>query len=114
VVAVLGAGLGIFTAVNNTSVMTAVSSDQRGFASGLVETTRQLGHSLGVSISSGVLQTTLAAAAIPELGYRDGFSEAASSMALVAGIGVLVVLLPVLRNRALPQPAPGPRFRPTE
>lgn len=114
VVAVLGAGLGIFTAVNNTSVMSAVSSDQRGFASGLVETTRQLGHSLGVSISSGVLQTTLAAAAIPELGYRDGFSEAASSMALVAGIGVLVVLLPVLRNRALPQAVPGPRFRPTE
>ena len=44
----------------------------------MVETTRQLGHSLGVSVSSGVLQTTLAAAAIPELGYRDGFSEAAS------------------------------------
>jgi len=114
VVAVLGAGLGVFTAVNNTGVMTSVSSDQRGFASGLVETTRQLGHSLGVSISSGVLQATLAAAAVPELGYRDGFSEAASSMALVAGIGVLVVLLPVLRNRVLPQPALGPRFHPTE
>jgi predicted MFS family arabinose efflux permease len=114
VVAVLGAGLGIFTAVNNTSVMTAVSPDQRGFASGLVETTRQLGHSLGVSISSGVLQTTLAAAALPALGYRDGFSEAASSMALVAGIGVLAVLMPVLSNRALPQAALGPRFHPTE
>ena len=38
---------------------------QRGFASGMVETTRQLGHSLGVSISSGVLQTSLAGAAIP-------------------------------------------------
>ena len=114
VVVVLGAGLGIFTAVNNTSVMTSVSADQRGFASGLVETTRQLGHSLGVSISSGVLQTALAAAAVPELGYRDGFSEAASSMALVAGIGVLVVLFPVFRNRVLPQPALDPRFRPTE
>jgi MFS family permease len=114
VVVVLGAGLGIFTAVNNTSVMTSVSPDQRGFASGLVETTRQLGHSLGVSISSGVLQTALAAAAVPELGYRDGFSEAASSMALVAGLGVLVVLFPVFRNRVLPQPALDPRFRPTE
>jgi hypothetical protein len=94
--------------------MTAVSSDQRGFASGLVETTRQLGHSLGVSVSSGVLQATLAAAAVPELGYRDGFSEAASSMALVASIGVLVVLFPVLKNRVLPQPALGQRFHPTE
>lgn len=114
VVALLGAGLGVFTAVNNTAVMASVSADQRGFASGLVETTRQLGHSLGVSISSGVLQTTLAAAALPEIGYRDGFSEAASTMGMVAAFGVLVVLYPVLRNRVLPQPALGPRFRPTE
>jgi DHA2 family multidrug resistance protein-like MFS transporter len=114
VVALLGAGLGIFTAVNNTAVMAAVSPDQRGFASGLVETTRQLGHSLGVSISSGVLQTTLAAATIPELGYREGFSEAATAMGMVAAVGVLVVLYPVLSGRLLPQPALGRRFRPTE
>ena len=98
VVAVLGAGLGVFTAVNNTAVMASVGADQRGFASGLVETTRQLGHSIGVSVSSGVLQTSLAAAALPELGYRDGFSDAASTMALVAAAGVLIVLYPVLRS----------------
>jgi hypothetical protein len=113
-VALLGAGLGVFTSVNNTAVMASVGADHRGFASGMVETTRQLGHSLGVSISSGVLQTTLAAAAIPELGYRDGFSEAASAMALVAALGVLVVLYPVLRTRLSPQAALGPRFHPTE
>jgi predicted MFS family arabinose efflux permease len=99
VVALLGAGLGAFTAVNNTAVMASVTPEQRGFASGLVETTRQLGHSLGVSVSSNVLQATLAAAAIPALGYRDGFSEAASAMALVAAVGVLVVVYPVFRGR---------------
>ncbi len=115
VVAVLGAGLGVFTSVNNTAVMSSVGADNRGFASGLVETTRQLGHSLGVSVSSGVLQTTLAASIIPEIGYRDGFSEAASSMALVAAVGVLVVLYPVLTGRkAFLLAALGPRFRPTE
>jgi predicted MFS family arabinose efflux permease len=114
VVAILGAGLGVFTAVNNTAVMASVGPDQRGFASGLVETTRQVGHSIGVSISSGVLQTSLAAAALPELGYREGFSEAASAMGLVSAVGVLVVLYPVLRNGALPLPALRPRFRPTE
>jgi predicted MFS family arabinose efflux permease len=107
-VALIGAGLGLFTAVNNTAVMSSVGADQRGFASGLVETTRQLGHSLGVSISSGVLQTTLAAAAIPELGYRDGFSEAASTMGLVSAIGVVVVLYPVLKRREWLLRAPGP------
>ena len=114
VVILLGAGLGVFTAVNNTAVMASVGGDQRGFASGMVETTRQLGHSLGVSVSSGVLQSTLAAAAIPELGYRDGFSDAASAMALVCGIGVVVVLYPLVRSRGLPRLALGLRFRPTE
>jgi predicted MFS family arabinose efflux permease len=114
VVALLGGGLGMFTSVNNTAVMASVTAEQRGFASGLVETTRQLGHSLGVSISSGVLQTTLAVAAIPELGYRDGFSEAASTMGLVAVLGVAVALYPLVRTRLSLQGAPGPRFRPTE
>ena len=86
--------------------MSSVGADQRGFASGLVETTRQLGHSLGVSISSGVLQTSLAAAAVPSLGYLEGFSEAASVMGLVAGLGVLVVLYPVVRELTIsPRPA---------
>ena len=101
IAALLGAGLGVFTAVNNTSVMTSVSSDQRGFASGMVETTRQLGHSLGVSISSGVLATSLAAASVPELGYLDGFAEAATVMGFVAAVGVLVVLYPIARNVVL-------------
>jgi hypothetical protein len=114
VVALLGGGLGVFTSVNNAAVMASVTARQRGFASGLVETTRQLGHSLGVSVSSGVLQATLAAAAIPQIGYRDGFSEAASAMSLLAALGVLVVLYPVLRDRVFPQPVLGPRFRPTE
>ncbi len=99
VVALLGAGLGVFTAVNNTAIMSSVTAEQRGFASGLVETTRQLGHSLGVTVSSGILQTSLAAATISELGYRDGFSEAASAMAIAAAAGILIVLYPVVRGQ---------------
>ncbi len=102
VVCVLGAGLGCFTAVNNTAVMGYVTSEQRGFASGLVETTRQLGHSLGVSLSTGVLTSTLAAASVPSLGYRAGFSEATLLMGMVSAAGVLVVLYPNLRSAHLP------------
>lgn len=106
IAALLGGGLGVFTAVNNTAVMSSVSSDQRGFASGLVETTRQLGHSLGVSVSSGVLATSLAAASVPSLGYLDGFAEAATVMGFVAALGVVVVLYPMLRGlRLSPRPA---------
>jgi MFS transporter, DHA2 family, methylenomycin A resistance protein len=114
VVAVLGAGLGIFTAVNNTAVMSSVSADQHGFASGMVETTKQLGHSLGVSISSGVLQATLAAAVVPALGYREGFSEAATVMGIVSAIGVLVVLYPSIRSAiSVGSALPPERMTPT-
>ncbi len=107
VVAVLGAGLGSFTAVNNTAVMRSVAADQRGFASGLVETTRQLGHSVGVSLSSGLLAASIAAAAVPAAGYRTGFSDAALLMGLVSASGVLAVLYPTLRARLQPGRAVG-------
>lgn len=103
--ALLGAGLGAFTSVNNTAVMTSVAPDQRGFASGLVEMTRQLGHSLGVSISSTLLSAALAAAALPDQGYRAGFAEAALVMGLVSTAGVLFVLYPALRTRRAALPA---------
>jgi hypothetical protein len=54
-----------------------------------------------VSISSGVLATSLAAASVPELGYLDGFAEAATVMGFVATLGVLVVLYPIARNLVL-------------
>jgi MFS family permease len=101
VVAVLGAGLGVFTTVNNTAVMGSVRADERGLAGGLVETTRQLGHSLGVSLSSSVLAGALATAAVPMIGYREGFSAAASLMGLVATAGVVAVLYPLLRHQRL-------------
>jgi DHA2 family multidrug resistance protein-like MFS transporter len=99
VVAVLGAGLGIFTTVNNTAIVGSVRADERGLATGLVETTRQLGHSLGVSLSSSVLATALVTAAVPMVGYREGFSSAASLMGMVAAAGVVAVLYPVVRPR---------------
>jgi hypothetical protein len=95
----LGGGLGTFTTVNNTAVMTAVAPEQRGLASGLVESTRQLGHSLGVSVSSGILAASLAASAIPEVGYNEGFVAASSTMGVVAALGVGIVLYPMLFKR---------------
>ena len=41
-------------------------------------------------------------------------AEAATAMGMVAAIGVLIVVYPVLRGRLVPQLVLGPRFRPTE
>jgi hypothetical protein len=106
-VAALGAGQGAFTAINNTAVLSSVGADQRGFASGLTELTRHLGHTLGVSLASSVLATSVVAARIPESGYREGFSAAATSMAALAALGVALVLLSSRRPRLTGALLPG-------
>ncbi len=96
IAALLGAGLGGFTTVNNTAVMSGAPAGERGFASGMVETTRQLGHSIGVSLSSSIMAGSLAglAAADLPLAYADGFQRAALAMGIMAGLGLLAIILP--------------------
>ena len=69
-----------------------VAADQRGFAAGLIETTRQLGHSLGISLASAILATSLLTASSPQLGYQLGFTAATTIMAALAALGVVVVM----------------------
>jgi MFS transporter, DHA2 family, methylenomycin A resistance protein len=107
IVIMLGGGLGGFTTVNNTAVMSMAPDDQHGFASGLVETTRQLGHAVGVSLSSSFMGSALAQVAEPGPGhYVDGFQQAALAMGLVAALGVAVLLWPRLRG-TIPSPSSG-------
>ena len=108
----LGAGLGGFTAVNNTAVMSGAPHDKLGFASGMVETTRQLGHSVGVSLSSSIMASALAGVAIVDLpaAYADGFQRAALAMGILATLGLLAIVLPNLprRGAAGVRPAAAP------
>ena len=96
IAAMLGAGLGGFTTVNNTAVMSGAPAGKRGFASGMVETTRQLGQSIGVSLSSSIMAGSLAgvAAADLPLAYADGFQRASLAMGIMAGLGLLAIILP--------------------
>jgi MFS family permease len=94
--AALGFGLGGFTTTNNASVMGSVDPSQRGLASGMVETTRQLGHSIGVSMSSSIMAEALLgvpAIALPAA-YAAGFQQAALAMGIVAALGVVATILP--------------------
>jgi MFS transporter, DHA2 family, methylenomycin A resistance protein len=99
--AVLGASLGGFTTVNNTAVMGLAAADKRGLASGMVETTRQLGHSVGVSLSSSIMAGALVGVAAPDLAaaYADGFQRSALAMGILSWLGVLGLILPYLPSR---------------
>ncbi len=99
---VLGGGLGGFTTVNNAAVMGHAGAGKRGFASGIVETTRQLGHSVGVTMSSSIMAGALAGAAPAALAtaYANGFQQATLLMGTCTAVGLLTMLAPyVLANR---------------
>lgn len=52
-------GTNAFNTVNNATVMSTLPVEHRGFASGMLETTRDLGHALGATLSSIVMAMVL-------------------------------------------------------
>ena len=110
----LGAGLGGFTTVNNTAVMSHAGAGKRGFASGMVETTRQFGHSVGVTLSSTIMAGALVGVSTEELpaAYATGFQQATLLMGGFAALALLSALVPYMgrssgtrRRRPAEQPA---------
>lgn len=97
----LGGGLGGFTTVNNTSIMSHAGDGKRGFASGMVETTRQLGHSVGVTLSSTIMAGALVGVAPADLpgAYANGFQQAALMMGGFTLLGLLASVTPSLGRR---------------
>jgi predicted MFS family arabinose efflux permease len=93
VAALLGGSQGAFSTVNNAAVIGSVAADERGSAAGLLETTRHLGHSLGVSLSGGVLESLVAGAAAAELSsaYQRGFEQSSLAMGVLAGLAVVAI-----------------------
>jgi len=100
--------------------MSAVSGNLRGFASGMLETTRQGGHMFAVplvsSIMTGVAGATLTAQTDPAL-YIRGFQAACMVVGCIGLIAMAFAFVPEGRyegkfKRAAPVrlvDSPGPR-----
>ena len=99
--ALLGASQGAFSTVNNTAVIGAARIAERGSAAGLLETTRHLGHSLGVSMSSGVLEALVVSVAAADLAgaYQRGFEQASLVMTALACLAVVGIVWSERRTR---------------
>lgn len=94
--AVLGVGLGLFTPANNAAIMRTVPVGQSGAASGILNMTRSLGTSLGLSLTGLVLAATAGNRASPHLVSR-GFT---SVCVFLAATSVVAALLANLRSSA--------------
>ena len=54
-------GTNMFNPINNATVMNSLALEHRGVASGMLETTRELGHALGATAAAGALALALPA-----------------------------------------------------
>jgi MFS family permease len=102
-------GTSVFNAPNNAQIMTSLP-ESRSFAAGMLETSTQMGHTVGTTISATVMGLTLPAAiglmtaqeAQPF--YRQGFQNAAMT---VVGIIILGSLVAIFRKASEKRAAPG-------
>jgi predicted MFS family arabinose efflux permease len=82
-------GTSIFNPINNAAVMSTLSADSRGFASGMLETTREMGHAIGATLSATALAMVLPAGIVllsdleAQPFYVEGFQLAAMLVVLV-------------------------------
>lgn len=83
--AAMGGGLGVASVASTSAGTVGVPDDERGVAAGLLNSTAQLGSSLGLAVS-----VPLVASAAPMTGYRLGFA-AAAAIAVAGALAALTV-----------------------
>lgn len=97
----LGTGSGMFMTTNNTRIMGTLDATYRGFASGMLETTRQYGHTLGVAVALVGLAAALAGDAVSgSEAVRAGFGQSALLMGVIAWLGVALAAYPMYAGQA--------------
>jgi len=87
----LGMSSGFFNTSNNTVIMSILPDEARGFSSGMLETTRQFGHTIAVSL--GAVAIGLAGASLRDTStptaMLEGFRLAELIMGSIAAVGVI-------------------------
>ena len=85
--------MGLLLASNNAAIMASMPEGQRGVASGMLETTRQIGHMLGVVVPVALLALATQAGETAAT-IQTGFIWSALAMGLVALLGVALARVP--------------------
>ena len=92
----ISVGTNIFNTVNNATVMSTLPTENRGFASGMLETTRDMGHATGATISSFIVAMIVPATIglmLPAESQRlhlEGFQVSALTVVGIMTIGAII------------------------
>jgi MFS family permease len=96
--ALIGAGLGLFTSPNNAGIMASVPAEQSGLASGLLNMSRGLGTAMGLAVTTAVFS------AFGGDGGTPAVVRSAASVAFVVLAGVAVVAAVITALGSSPEP----------
>ena len=112
---IFGAGVGSTWTVSTIGALEGVSEQQAGLASGLINTSQQVGGSLGVAILTTLaVQHTadlLAGGASLPAALTAGFQRGYTAALVFPAIGLLVALLMLKGARRAAEPSPAPHRR---
>ena len=91
----VGLGTSVFNTINNATVMNAIPLKHRGFASGMLETTRESGHGLGATISSAMFAILLPASVtvISAIDRQPFIREAFKATVMMVVITMLIAAI---------------------
>jgi hypothetical protein len=107
----IAVGMGFSFVPISIAALAGVRASEAGLASGLINTSQQIGGALGIAALSAVATSRtagdLASGSAPPYALTDGFQAAFVGGAGVAMVGVLVALLIVRRRDLGPAVAPA-------
>jgi EmrB/QacA subfamily drug resistance transporter len=106
----ISVGIGFSFVPISIAALAGVRASEAGLASGLINTSQQIGGALGIAALSSVATSTTAdevarGTTLP-FALTDGFQAAFVGGAAIAVVGILVALI-VVRGRDLREPAPA-------
>jgi EmrB/QacA subfamily drug resistance transporter len=106
---VIGVGIGFSFVPISIAALAGVQPAEAGLASGLINTSQQIGGALGIAmlstIATSATEDSLATGSILPEALVDGFSSAFLVGAIVAGLGVIAALT-LIRRDELESPVP--------
>jgi EmrB/QacA subfamily drug resistance transporter len=112
---VIAVGMGFSFVPISIAALAGVRPSEAGLASGLINTSQQVGGALGIAALSAIATSTtsdeLTAGTSQAIALTDGFQAAFIAGAGVAVVGILVALF-VVRGRDLKEPAMAPETEP--
>jgi MFS family permease len=110
----IAVGLGFSFVPISIAALAGVQPAEAGLASGLLNTSQQIGGALGIAALSAIATSTtesdLATGSATSFALTNGFQEAFVAGAIVAFVGVLVSILVVSRRDLEEEEVPEPAF----